>query len=324
MMNKKIVENFPYQGVIIQNFFRFGGSYLYNSFIESNKTLGFYEPFHESLSNKKDYDFLKENFEKFKINQRHPNKEFYFSNFPIDSDWFIKFHKKNMPTMSFMLDRKDSKECKIYLSNLIEYSLSKKLIPVFKINRMYLNPEILNFSKIYNIFIIRDPVTSFWSNVFLNRLEPYYSSINVHSKNKINPFDKIVKIIESKKLEPIKMLKNKINFQNKSQMDLHFSIFFLIWIYGFYKNLKHDFLFINYNQLYEKKYSNNISDKIFKKTGIKINFNDFKINSFPIYNTIPNIDEEILAIIKETINYEELKMILSEKNLTSVSKYLPK
>ena len=39
MMNKKIIENFPYQGVIIQNFFRFGGSYLYNSFIESNKTL---------------------------------------------------------------------------------------------------------------------------------------------------------------------------------------------------------------------------------------------------------------------------------------------
>ena len=59
------------------------------------------------------------NFEKFKINQRHPNKEFYFSNFPIDSDWFIKFHKENMPTMSFMSDRNDSKECKIYLSNLI-------------------------------------------------------------------------------------------------------------------------------------------------------------------------------------------------------------
>ena len=36
--------------IIIQNFFRSGGSYIYNLFNSNTNTLGFYEPFHESLS----------------------------------------------------------------------------------------------------------------------------------------------------------------------------------------------------------------------------------------------------------------------------------
>ena len=46
------------KSILIQNFFRFGGTYLYNQITEKNQNvLGFYEPFHEHLS---DYERIKE------------------------------------------------------------------------------------------------------------------------------------------------------------------------------------------------------------------------------------------------------------------------
>ena len=38
--------------IIIQNFFRSGGSYLYDAFNTDPNIIGFYEPFHENLSSK--------------------------------------------------------------------------------------------------------------------------------------------------------------------------------------------------------------------------------------------------------------------------------
>ena len=46
-------NNNKISAIFIQNFFRFGGSFLYDQFIENNNLIGFYEPFHEDLSNYK-------------------------------------------------------------------------------------------------------------------------------------------------------------------------------------------------------------------------------------------------------------------------------
>ena len=67
--------------IIIQNFFRSGGSYLYDLFNNKSETLGFYEPFHESLSSNERIKVEKDNFDKFKNKLSHTNKEFYFENF---------------------------------------------------------------------------------------------------------------------------------------------------------------------------------------------------------------------------------------------------
>ncbi|MDC3060451.1 hypothetical protein OA072_01345, partial [Candidatus Pelagibacter sp.] len=64
--------------IIIQNFFRSGGSYLYDLFNNKSETLGFYEPFHESLSSKKRIKIERDNFNKLKEKLSHTNKEFYF------------------------------------------------------------------------------------------------------------------------------------------------------------------------------------------------------------------------------------------------------
>ena len=69
-----------YKPIIIQNFFRSGGSYLYDILNDQNDILGFYEPFHESLGSKERIQKEKENFNKLKKKLGHTNKEFYFQN----------------------------------------------------------------------------------------------------------------------------------------------------------------------------------------------------------------------------------------------------
>ena len=48
--------------IIIQNFFRSGGSYLYDAFNTDPNIIGFYEPFHENLSSKEKILKAKNNF----------------------------------------------------------------------------------------------------------------------------------------------------------------------------------------------------------------------------------------------------------------------
>ena len=52
-------KNKKFKAIFIQNFIRFGGSYFYNQFIRHKNLIGFYEPFHEDLSNIKKIEDIK-------------------------------------------------------------------------------------------------------------------------------------------------------------------------------------------------------------------------------------------------------------------------
>ena len=62
--------------IIIQNFFRSGGSYLYDIFNANPDIMGFYEPFHASLASKERIQKQKDNFNNLKEKLSHSNKEF--------------------------------------------------------------------------------------------------------------------------------------------------------------------------------------------------------------------------------------------------------
>ena len=111
--------------IIIQNFFRSGGSYLYDLFNNKSETLGFYEPFHESLSSNERIKVEKDNFDKFKNKLSHSNKEFYFENF-LNDEFILKFNSEKFQRLIFLMKRNDSEDCKEYLQYLI--SLAKKKI----------------------------------------------------------------------------------------------------------------------------------------------------------------------------------------------------
>ena len=129
--------------IIIQNFFRSGGSYLYDILNNQNDILGFYEPFHESLGSKERIQKEKENFNKLKKKLGHTNKEFYFQNFPENDEYILNFNSEKFERLLFLSKRNDYEKCKNYLEYLIELAKSKNKIPLFKVNRLYLNPDIL-------------------------------------------------------------------------------------------------------------------------------------------------------------------------------------
>ena len=309
--------------IFIQNFFRFGGSFLYDQFIENNNLIGFYEPFHEDLSNYKKINKDKENFNIIKKNLKHQNKQFYFENYPFNENWFKDFHKQNNQSKIFFITNNNYKIYKNYLENLIAYGSSKSLLPIFKINRLYFNPEILEIINTVKIFLFRKPISSFFSNIHLNLLNPYYVKIRYLAENDIQPFKNLWEIICLNNLKKIQRIKNNFNFVNEQQIKIHYSVFFFIWIFGLYQNFKSDFLFINYDDLYNKEYSNNISKKIFKKTSIQINFSQFKKINNSLYETNIEIDEKILSLIKNSINYNELKEILKKNSYNKILNYLP-
>ena len=94
-----------YKSIIIQNFFRAGGSYLYNQLAENKNIIGFYEPFHDVFNNSENYKTEEKEFKIKTKKLKHFSDEFYFKNYPINSDWFIKFHKDFSPFKLFEMNR---------------------------------------------------------------------------------------------------------------------------------------------------------------------------------------------------------------------------
>jgi len=226
--------------IIIQNFFRSGGSYLYDLFNNKSETLGFYEPFHESLSSNERIKVEKDNFDKFKNKLSHSNKEFYFENF-LNDEFILKFNSEKFQRLIFLMKRNDSEDCKEYLEYLISLAKKKNKIPLFKINRLYLNPDIINSISSSKIFLYRDPVSTFWSNIKLNRLNPFYYSLDYHWKEKIEPFKEIYDFVLKNKIQKIEIIDNKYNFRNEEQLNFHYSVFVFFWLKGLEENLKYNF-----------------------------------------------------------------------------------
>ena len=298
--------------IIIQNFFRSGGSYLYDIFNTNPDIMGFYEPFHANLASKERIQKQKDNFNNLKEKLNHPNKEFYFQNFQ-DDEFILKFNSEKFQRFIFLLKRNDSEDCKNYLEYLINRSKTKNKIPLFKINRLYLNPDIINSISSSKIFIYRDPIETFWSNIKLNRLKPFYYSIAYHWKEKIEPFREIYDFVMKNKINPIEIINNKFNFKNEEQLNLHYSVFIFFWIKGLEVNLKYDFLNIYYNDLENKEYQNEISNKLKGLTSISFNFNNFKILNNPIYKVVPKINEEIKNLIIKRIDTNKIKEELNKR-----------
>ena len=298
--------------IIIQNFFRSGGSYLYDLFNNKSETLGFYEPFHESLSSNERIKVEKDNFDKFKNKLSHSNKEFYFENF-LNDEFILKFNSEKFQRLIFLMKRNDSEDCKKYLEYLISLAKKKNKIPLFKINRLYLNPDIINSISSSKIFLYRDPVSTFWSNIKLNRLNPFYYSLDYHWKEKIEPFKEIYDFVLKNKIQKIEIIDNKYNFRNEEQLNFHYSVFVFFWLKGLEENLKYNFFFIYYNNLENKEYQNEISNKLNDLTSISINFTDFKILDNPIYKMKPKISDEIKNLIIKRINTQKIKEELKSR-----------
>lgn len=305
--------------IIIQNFFRSGGSYLYDLFNNKSETLGFYEPFHESLSSNERIKVEKDNFDKFKNKLSHSNKEFYFENF-LNDEFILKFNSEKFQRLIFLMKRNDSEDCKEYLEYLINLAKKKNKIPLFKINRLYLNPDIINSISSSKIFLYRDPVSTFWSNIKLNRLNPFYYSLDYHWKEKIEPFKEIYDFVLKNKIQKIEIIDNKYNFRNEEQLNFHYSVFVFFWLKGLEENLKYNFFFIYYNNLENKEYQNDISNKLNDLTSISINFTDFKILNNPIYKMKPKISDEIKNLIIKRINTQKIKEELKSRKFDETFK----
>ena len=305
--------------IIIQNFFRSGGSYLYDLFNNKSETLGFYEPFHESLSSNERIKVEKDNFDKFKNKLSHSNKEFYFENF-LNDEFILKFNSEKFQRLIFLMKRNDSEDCKKYLEYLISLAKKKNKIPLFKINRLYLNPDIINSISSSKIFLYRDPVSTFWSNIKLNRLNPFYYSLDYHWKEKIEPFKEIYDFVLKNKIQKIEIIDNKYNFRNEEQLNFHYSIFVFFWLKGLEENLKYNFFFIYYNNLENKEYQNEISNKLNDLTSISINFTNFKILNNPIYKMKPKISDEIKNLIIKRINTQKIKEELKSRKFDETFK----
>ena len=305
--------------IIIQNFFRSGGSYLYDLFNNKSETLGFYEPFHESLSSNERIKVEKDNFDKFKNKLSHSNKEFYFENF-LNDEFILKFNSEKFQRLIFLMKRNDSEDCKEYLQYLISLAKKKNKIPLFKINRLYLNPDIINSISSSKIFLYRDPVSTFWSNIKLNRLNPFYYSLDYHWKEKIEPFKEIYDFVLKNKIQKIEIIDNKYNFRNEEQLNFHYSVFVFFWLKGLEENLKYNFFFIYYNNLENKEYQNDISNKLNDLTSISINFTDFKILNNPIYKMKPKISDEIKNLIIKRINTQKIKEELKSRKFDETFK----
>ena len=303
-----------YKPIIIQNFFRSGGSYLYDILNDQNDILGFYEPFHESLGSKERIQKEKENFNKLKKKLGHTNKEFYFQNFPENDEYILNFNSEKFERLLFLSKRNDYEKCKNYLEYLIELAKSKNKIPLFKVNRLYLNPDILESIISTKILLYRDPVSSFWSNIKLNRLNPFYYALNYHWKKKIDPFIELYDFIIKKNIQKIEIVDNKFNFQNEEQLNLHYSVFIFFWLKGLEENLKYNFLNIYYNDLINKEYQNEISKKIKNLTLLNSSFNEFKITENPIYKIIPKIVDDVKDLIINTIDTKQIKIELKSRN----------
>ena len=305
--------------IIIQNFFRSGGSDLYDLFNNKSETLGFYEPFHESLSSNERIKVEKDNFDKFKNKLSHSNKEFYFENF-LNDEFILKFNSEKFQRLIFLMKRNDSEDCKEYLEYLINLAKKKNKIPLFKINRLYLNPDIINSISSSKIFLYRDPVSTFWSNIKLNRLNPFYYSLDYHWKEKIEPFKEIYDFVLKNKIQKIEIIDNKYNFRNEEQLNFHYSVFVFFWLKGLEENLKYNFFFIYYNNLENKEYQNDISNKLNDLTSISINFTDFKILNNPIYKMKPKISDEIKNLIIKRINTQKIKEELKSRKFDETFK----
>ena len=298
--------------IIIQNFFRSGGSYIYDLFNNKSETLGFYEPFHESLSSKEKLKKEKDNFNKLKKELSHTNKEFYFENF-LDDEFILKFNSEKFQRFIFLMKRNDTEDCKEYLEYLIKIAKKKNKIPLFKINRLYLNPDIINSISSSKIFLYRDPVSTFWSNIKLNRLNPFYNSLDYHWKERIEPFKEIYDFVVKNRIQKIEIIDNKYNFRNEEQLNFHYSIFVFFWLKGLEENLKYDFIFIYYNNLANKEYQNEVSNKLNDLTSLNISFNEFKILENPIYKNKPKISDEIKNLIIKRIDSLKIKEELKNR-----------
>ena len=299
--------------IIIQNFFRSGGSYIYDLFNNKSEILGFYEPFHESLGSKEKIKIEKNNFNKLKEKLNHTNKDFYFENF-LDDEFILRFNSEVFQRYIFLMKRNDTEKCREYLEYLINLTKPKKKIPLFKINRLYLNPDIINSIYSTKIFLYRDPVSTFWSNIKLNRLNPFYFSLNYHWREKIEPFYEIYDFTLKHKIQKIEIIDNKFNFKNEEQLNMHYSVFVFFWLKGLEENLNYDFFNIYYNDLLNKEYQNEISNKLKDLTSISINFNEFKMFNNPIYKIKPKISSEIKELIKKKIDTNKIKTELSKRN----------
>ena len=122
--------------IIIQNFFRSGGSYIYDLFNNKSETLGFYEPFHESLGSKEKIKIEKNNFNKLKEKLNHTNKEFYFENF-LDDEFILKFNSEVFQRFIFLMKRNDTEECREYLEYLVNLTKTKNKIIYTPMLRMF-------------------------------------------------------------------------------------------------------------------------------------------------------------------------------------------
>ena len=313
------------EAVVIQNFFRFGGSYLYNQIIESNNNIaGFYEPFHEHLSDHKRVKKEEEIFLEKSKRLRHFSKNFYFSNFPFEFDWFQNFHtNSNLRINHFDHSVEDVANCKEYLNGLIEHAQQKNLLPVFKINRIYFSPQILELKKTFNIFLIRQPVSSFFSNIDLNFLKPYYENINIQYMRNLQPFYDLWQIIENKNLKEISIKNNQLYFEGKEQLMLHYSIFFFLWIFGLSKNIGKNNLMINYDYLSNEEYSNSIQKEFNIKTNLFLNLDSFKKTDNKLHKMELNVIKEVCDLINKYIDCDKLKDELKKKNCENLLIYMP-
>lgn len=318
------------KNIVIQNFFRSGGTYFYNNFLINNKNLiSFYEPFHEVLADRLKLSIMREEFGDLKKKMSHTIKDFYFNGFPIKTDWFNAFHNKSnkynndLPNILGFCDEIFFQQKINYLCMLEKYAINQNKTAIFKINRSYLNPTQINSDNNINLLVLRDPIDNFKSYIASC---PVYYLKSLHELlvfNKRKNIGILSKIFNDSSFTVPKNINRVLYFKNEKSFFLNLFVFFYIWLEGLIKNTSNTKL-IYYNLLNDINYQQRIRSIIKTSSSLVISFKDlydFKTDehivqikktflNHPYFNLFENLYSDKIETIfkKHDLNYKFSKL----------------
>lgn len=299
--------------IFLHGFWRSSSTYFWNKFRSYDKTIAFYEPFHETLD-KSLQEIPYQSSTNWKSN--HPEVEDYWREYKILglklSQLFTQHNGAFVKKDYYYL----TKEKEVYIKKLIDISINKKYeniifgcvrsVAIVKQLKEFINKNYSNIKQ-YHIYFDRSPLSqfeSFVSNDFYHK-NKYFLSINVLPI--LFSFPKLAKLIDFD-LD----LKNTISLQENLEKVYRYSEQLVTPYLSFYKGfLMNKYISLSFAEKgfdqefklenFSKKENLNFAEKYFSKIfNVKIDFSDFKTpKSYYLFNKkiIKYLSDEVRDIL---------------------------
>ena len=294
--------------IFIQTLFRSGGTYWFNKFQSSKKSLCYIEPLHENYRfwTHKDLQILSH--PSITNTLRHPLlKEDSYMACPVTYTWFQDFHKQFDYRKRFYLPKKSNDDILYdYINHLISHAASKSRIPVLKFCRASLRSQWLKSKfNATSIYLLRNFDEQFESNVYLNRLTPYIQLLDANKNNEL--FSDMHRLVNDASIGEFSVNNGTVVCTSGKDLALYRSTFFFFWALSLLHNLECSDLIISHELMSQEKYNRSIRLKILEITGMDLDLSDFKImrvSNIPGPRVIP----DVIDIIKACLVRMEIKV----------------